>query len=328
MPEMAGSMTVGSVTAPHVVLGCFSRGGSSLVWNLLASHPDLVSPGVETHELFVGRRADRSAWAKWRVHLRHAMRGGGLPRPRLGGRHVLANAGLFEPSNLSRRAIPTRMASEVRDVVLAAPAGVTPSIDPVLAESGPGRGDIASEGGVVLKSINGIVFLTPSLRACLGEVRSVLLVRDGLAMCESRLRRGTFSDVSKFAVVYRLIVEEMRRQLAEVPSTSVVFFEDLLADPVTFTRHLYRLVGLDPDAVHHVRLKEKPLLGGSGEATSEVTRPRHRWVDIDELPSVIAPAIDEIQSSRLGHDDRVTFERTAAEALEWIGALRRSSPRP
>lgn len=306
----------------NVALGCFSRGGSSLVWNLLASHPALASPGRETHELFIGCSGARSTPARWRRHLRDAFHGGGLPRPRFSSGHVLPNAGLFEASNLAQRRIPMRMYGEVRRTIASAPGVVTPKVDPVLAESSPGAGDVANPGAVVVKNINGIITLTPSLRAVLGSCRSVILLRDGIAMCESRMRRGTFSRASKFGLVYRLVVDEMRRQVEADPGTVVVSFEDLLDDPVAFTRGLYRSVGLDPSAVDHVRLKSKPHLQPTGTVAAPRPGSHHFWIALDDLPSVITSSIDETQAGRLAVHDRRAFERTAGDSVEWVRSLR------
>ncbi|MEQ8717460.1 MAG: sulfotransferase [Acidimicrobiales bacterium] len=306
----------------NVVLGCFSRGGSSLVWNLLASHPALASAGMETHELFVGRSGERSTSARWRRHLRDALHGGGLPRPRFSSGHVLPNTGLFEASNLAQRRIPARMYGDVRQTLVSAPRLVAPAVDPVLAESSPGSGDVADPGAVVAKSINGIVTLTPSVRAVLGACRNVLLLRDGVAMCESRMRRGTFARASKFGLVYRLVVSEMRRQVEADAETVVVFFEDLLDDPVTFTRDLYRSVGLDPSVVDNVRLKSKPHLQSSGVVAAPRPGSHHFWIALDDLPTVITSSIDETQSDRLGAGDRRAFERSAGDSVEWVRSMR------
>lgn len=309
-------MTAGNTTPPHVILGCFSRGGSSLVWNLLASHPDLVSPGVETHQLFLGRPGDRSKMGRLGVHLRHAVRGGGLPRPRLASGHALPNSGLFSATNLSRREIPRSMHREVAETILVAPTRVAPRVDSALVD-----GDDGSPRGVVLKSINGIVFLTPSLREILGSTRSVVLLRDPLALCESRLRRGTFSDPSKFGLVFRTLVGEMRRQVHERPDTLVVCFEDLLENPIGFTRRLYGALGLDASRVTEVRLKSKTHVREDDEALRHRAG-THFTVPLEELTSVIAPSVDNVQVARLSPEDRGRFERTAGSGLEWYEELR------
>lgn len=305
----------------HVIVGCFSRGGSSLVWNILASHPRLASPGVETHQIFLGRPATHNRADRAKTNIAHAIRGGGLPRPRVSSGHVLVNAGLFEPTNLSRRDIPGSLHDGVRERILSAPRLIAPAVDPALVDPSP-RGLTA---GVVLKSINGVVFLTPSLRSILGSVTPVLLVRDGYALCESRLRRGTFSDASKFGLVFRTIVEEMRRQVRELPSTVVVCFEDLLAEPVRFAQHLYRSVGLDPTEVTEVRLKAKTHLGEGGDRASSHRPGSHFTVPMVELASVITSSVDDLQTSRLSVGDRHRFESTAGEALEWLEELRSQS---
>ena len=35
-----------------IILNCFSRGGSNLLWNIFLSHPDVCSPNRETLEIF------------------------------------------------------------------------------------------------------------------------------------------------------------------------------------------------------------------------------------------------------------------------------------
>lgn len=37
-----------------IVLNCFGRGGSSIVWNMIASSPDVLWPGLEWHQSVFG----------------------------------------------------------------------------------------------------------------------------------------------------------------------------------------------------------------------------------------------------------------------------------
>lgn len=300
-----------------IFLNAFSRGGSSLVWNVLQSHPDAASPLEETHQLFIGNADDGSNSRKSLVHLQHALRGGGLPRPRIVDGHILPNFGLLDPANYSHRRIPGALRSRLDEsLFLAKQRNLhhpqfrfrTPSLE--YSEH------TLAETRLVAKNINGIVFLGDEFAAMYPDATFVGLVRNGLALCESRMRRRTFRSAHKFGTAFRLLVDELEAQADRLPHYRIFRFEDLLHDPGQFLADLYGHVGLDPNAVTHVRLKNKPHYVPGGEYGTVAGRADHYWVPVDDLPSYLNRDVDEEQRVRLDPADREEFLRAAASAMQ------------
>ena len=301
-----------------VLLGGFARGGTSIIWNLLQSHHDAMGAGRETHELLVGSKEVEGTLTVRRRHLSHALRGA-VPRPRVIGGHVFPNVAVFAASNLARRRIPRRLRPLVVDAIER--GVVDTSNDPIRGVVRPG--EPYARGATVrpvIKNINGIVHLHPSFLELFPGAVNVLLIRDPLALCESRVRRGSFQSIEKFGVVYRLIVEEMVRQVQTIPGTVVVDFDDFLRDPGSTIRALYAAVGLE-GVPSHVRLKNKSFGTPAGERRTFGDGPRWSWIPFEELSSLIAGDVGDVQRSRLTAAQVDEFRRGAEDAIDMARSL-------
>jgi len=297
-------------------LNSFSRGGSSVVWNILQSHPEIVSPLLETHQCFVGTDPD---WMPLR-HLLFDLRFG-LPKLaplRLDGKFVVGQ-GIMNPKNVSHRRMSPRLARHVASTLqvhrLAALGHA------VYGEKRPGErytSDEMARAMLATKNINGIIWLTPELHRHFPGARFVGLVRDGLALWEGRSRRGAFRRVETFAAWYVRMIEEFERQSATIPSYRLMRFEDLLDDAERFIVELFDAVGEDHGAVDNIRLKIKSHYVGD-QYVEVKDGPKVAWVRRGDLYSVLERRVSTAQRDRVPTEERDRFMAIAGPAMERMG---------
>src|SRR5688572_14404209 len=154
-----------------ILLNCFSRGGSNILWNILLSHPDVCSPIQETLEIF---RLD------WR-----GLRNEGLKVALLSRQWTLFNQWNFQlrrpltlqaqtyiDQTLFRWKLKTLDDSEMRYK--------TKNHIYTLTEVENSR--------LVLKNNNGVIFLSDLFAEMYPGVRFFALVRDPIPLYESHKR--------------------------------------------------------------------------------------------------------------------------------------------
>lgn len=301
---------------PPIFVAAFSRGGSSLVWNLLQSHESIVSPMAETHQLFIGNADDGSNRKRFAIHARHMLRGAGWPHPQHRYGALFANFGLFDPGNYAPRVIPPSMRPDVRERISAAVAETLR--DPWHRFKSPDSVYASEElagARLVGKNINGINCLNPSLAEMYPGAVFVGLMRSGLALCESRVRRGTAGSVDRFAAVYATLATLMVDQARTLPNFRLFRFEDLLANPEKFCAALFGHVGI-ADPPEWIRLKNKGHYrrdGAYGPASGSESP--YWWFPRAELTEHLSSAVDDAQVRRLSLANRSAFERVAGEVM-------------
>ena len=300
-----------------IVLNAFSRGGSSLVWNVLQSHPNIVSPGVETHQVFLGERFGGITRRSVAYDLRH---GAVSIAPKVEHGYRYANAGVWNPSNMTRRALPPRMAKAADAALAEATREV--SLRGKYAERRPGERyteETFAGTRAALKNINGIVWLAPELAKLYPDATFLALIRNGLALCEARERRESFDDIGKFGAVYAQTTAEMMRQADELPNYHVLRFEDLLADPEAFTARLFEIVGEDPAEVDDVRFKMKAHYDADGNYIEPENLGGLSWLPRTGLRAYLKPDSEAAQIERLSGGARDAFLAAAAPAMQSLG---------
>ena len=147
------------------------------------------------------------------------------------------------------------------------------------------------------------------------------LVRNGLALCESRLRRKTFNDAGKFGILYEKIVAKFIEYEAKYPNFHLIRFEDLLADPKKFVNDLYDKAGLSYGNEISVRLKAKKHVNASGVHDTSLQEGNKYWVDMNNFFEFVNPNINENQIKRMPQKDQQEFLKFAGNSMEQLSYL-------
>ena len=295
-----------------IFLNCFAHGGSTLLSNFLISHPYVcVSAGGETHKIFKGRGEWYSIWETRRRLLVYD-----LPL------RLMIGQNFFDPKLIAPRQtdIPDTARRYIDRILYNGRfrAGVE-NLNMYQYEGVPYSREELTKCRMVTKGLNGLVFATDLFREMYPDAVFFALVRDGLAMCEGRVRRG--QTAADFGQEFVRVVERMYQLQTEMSNYHVLRFEDMTADPLGFLKKLYHLAGLDVGQLKKVRLLARPITTKEGDrkVTMKGGDRRISWYSFDELTAYIRPEINTNQRTLLSKEDRETFMRLAGPTMEKAG---------
>lgn len=288
--------------APIFVIG-FQRGGTNILTNLIASHPDVCALGRETHQVFYGRHSERVG--KWLDRLRYA--------PIL----VAAQAHVFRPGSLVERNGLPRPAMRYADWLL---HRSKLAMNREHANGGPGAARRGHDGRLLAKNVNGLALATSVFGRMYPDATFLALVRNGLALCESYVRRGWTADA--FGSTYERICDRILQDADTREDYHIVRFDEMIADPAAVIEKVYRYASLDVRAVPKFRLQAKPSMGQDGRRNYTFGGERDRetlWFSPGELGGCFRRDVDENQIARLDDRDRQTFMRRAGRSMARLG---------
>jgi hypothetical protein len=272
-----------------IVLNGFRRGGTSIVWNLLQSHPSICGAGRETGEILfeqVFRRAPALA--------RTVLASEAMVRSPLG----------FLLGTIVDRALHARkLANQGRtDTYHGAPC---------TAE------DLES-AALCLKSVDDDIPLTGFLARVYPEAAFIGLMRNGYALCNGWMRRGMSAWTA--GQTYRRIGEAMIDHQRRLPRYRIIRFEDVLRDPFGMAEILFAFVQVDPVTLDKLRLKSKRVIAEDrSHAVRFGAEGRKYWVDRTQIRDILDPSIDDKQAASLTRRDRLAFAKHAGPILERFG---------
>jgi Sulfotransferase family len=286
---------------PIFIVG-FSRGGSSVILNILRSHPDVCSPRGETDEVFLGKGNEP-------ISTRLSKRLGYTAILLLQREHVF-----------SMRTLETRRPLSARSAQL---------IDQILYRekllaTGDTQNRFRSEGveytedeiraaRLLLKNLDALAFTTPLFASMYPDATFFGLIRNGLAICESHVRRG--ESAAAYGRLYSKVCRQILADAERVSNFHLVRYEVLTNDVLAGTLDIYKRAHLDVTCVKKFRL----VVGTEGHTGGDAEH--LRWYTPQEFSEVIRPSFDAKQIAKLSHRDRDDFLCEAGEIMEKLGYI-------
>lgn len=291
-----------------VFVNGFSRGGTTILTNLLASHPEVCLIG-ETHHVFKGTSITDSRWRVLNKCLYH-------DAPIIFGQ----GQNFFSPRLIKPRKPLTRWAKRRIDSILYREK--IRAVHPVLNRyKTPNREytrrEIA-ESRLLCKNIDGMIYTCDAWVEMYSEATFFGLVRNGLAVCEGHLRRGR--PAAEIGWRYQILVDKMLEDAKRLPRYRMVRFEDLVASPWETLQALCAHAGLDAGRIDKIRMQARRVMDADGN---------HRlcgrnewdvlWLNPNELAAHFQSDVDANQIKRLSPADRDAFLKQADRAMEALG---------
>jgi len=291
-----------------IFINGFSSGGTTILTNFLASHPDVCTVS-EIHHLFKGHSLTDTAFRvlmKCVFHDAPAM--------------VLSGQDFFSPRSISPRKKLSGLAKRFVDRVLYKEKLRSQNVffnrfkhqDVEYS-----RQEIVNSR-LVGKNVDGMIFTSDALTEMYPDATFIGLLRDGLAVCESHLRKNRSAREIGFR--YRVLGQKMQADARRFSHYQLIRFEDLLSDPVMSVRRLYDHAGLEFDKLRDVRMQIRRVLDKDGN---------HRlrggsewdvvWSDLNGLASHFQKDVNRHQIQRLSAADRDAFLEEAGETMELLG---------
>jgi hypothetical protein len=269
-----------------IVISALPRGGSNILWNVIASHPAVCLPRYEVKEI-----------------IEQLGIAGKLIRKGFGERPVIG--GILR-RRFKRRAYDLKVAClHDEDQGQAAPDRRYQQAD-------------IEDTIICLKCLTEDLALSSFLACIYAQCHFIGLVRNGFAFCDGVVRRGGSAEDA--ARLYSSTVNQILSQAETFEHFEVVRFEDVLRDPFAVSEKLFRFLELEPNTLDHLRLKAKGKRGADGDygvGFGEVDR--HYWFDREKIVSALDPEIDKRQSDCLSESDRRAFKRIAETELARLG---------
>ena len=285
-----------------IFISCLSRGGSSVLLNILRSHPDVCSPRGETHEVFIGKGDERFSTILMK-------RLAYLPIMLLQREHVFS-ARRFE----IRRYFSSRASIIIDRVLFQEKMMATDATqNRFRAEDVKYTQQELAKTRLLCKNIDALVFLTPNFSRIYPDATFFGLVRNGLAICEGQVRRG--KNAAAYGRRYALTCEQMLADAKRISDFHLLRYESLTEDTLGSASDIYRRANLDESQLEKFRL----VVGADGRTGGDADR--LRWYRADEFAAEIRPSFDDEQIGKLSQKDRNAFLHEAGSVMKKLGYL-------
>lgn len=290
--------------APIFING-FQRGGTNILMNLVASHPQVCMLGGETHIVFYGR--DWQPAKKWLHRL--------LAAPLLlqTGQHT------FWPYRFYSRRRLVRPLQQYVDAIFFASKVMAPR-NRMIRPQQPRPWRQRQRARLLAKNVNGVVLATPIFAEMYPDATFIALVRNGLALCEGFVRRGW--TAARAGRMYEAVCQQMLHDAAHLPNYHIVRFEEMIGNPVYTTQRILEQAGLDPRQVNDYRLQAKQSMDKNGRRAytfGGVQDRETRWFAPAALQTHFRQDVNENQIAQLSASDREIFLHHAGQSMAALG---------
>ncbi len=282
-----------------VLVSGFSRGGTNVVWNLICSHPAILSTGVELNEI-MGRATSIPMRSKIWVEL-FAISRFSAPKNAVAFLcdRIISTAERYAREGWGRwKSLETLYSdTEVRSLPICTKSVSSWSPGPLFS----------------LLQRNCPLKYNPLLLKGFGGVKTIYVLRDGEALCNGWMRRGCTPENAGYW--YARIVRKMIADYKHRPDdVCFVHFKDVLKDPMEVGQRLRSFVELPLVKLANYHLKAKPVLRENGaRETQRGAAQEMIWIPASELTEFIVPGVDDIQSAMLSSTQREDFVRASGD---------------
>lgn len=291
-----------------IFINAFARGGSNIIMNLLLSHPNVCLSDGETHKVFKG--------TKWNSFLRKTQKllfYDSVIR-------LISQQNYFSPKLLEeRKQLPAFLTSYVDKILYKGRfRACRETHNKFKFKNIPYKKDELARCRLLTKALNGLVFTMPMFYDLYPDATFFGLIRNGLAICEGYIRRG--GNAHRSAEIYASVVNKMLNLAENIPTYHIVYYEDMVADPLTFTKKLYKLANLNLSDLSKIRLQSKPIMDKDGQHQLKIGADRQVfWYKPAELNKHVRPDLNDNQIKLLSKKDKETFLSIAGPTMEKIG---------
>jgi hypothetical protein len=286
-----------------ILVSGFSRGGTNILWNLICSHPGVLSTGLELNEVF-GPSSTKIP-LRWKAAI-ECFAIPGLPVPGFvadyARNRIVKFAEEHARSSWGRWKSPDRLYTE--DEISRLPL-CTKSVNSWARD----RLFAHLKRNIALKYNN-------VLLAAFGEVKTIYLIRDSESQCNGWMRRGCAPyDAGKW---YRRIVSIMLEDYARRPDDILfVMFHEVISNPLSTARRVHEFLGLQRTDLPAFHLKSKKVLKADGKhEVLQGTEGQMMWVPAHQLGNFLDPGVDARQRDMLDSAARSALQKGLGDIVE------------
>jgi hypothetical protein len=291
-----------------IFINGFSRGGTTILTNLLASHPDVCTVG-ETHHLFKGTTITDGVWRVVRKCLFHE-----LPV------FVSQREDFFSPRRVCpRRPLAAWTRRHIDQVFYREKLrSFHPRLNGYKEQDARYSPEELAAGRLVGKNIDGMIYANDAWADMYPDASFFGLVRNGFALCEGHVRRGR--PAREIGWRYRVLVEKMLSDGDRLPRYEIFRFEDLVADPWTLMQRACSVAELDRQRLTQFRMQVRRVMDDQGNHRLQGGQEWDVvWLKPSELAGHFLADVNRNQIKRLSPADRDHFLSQAGDVMERLG---------
>lgn len=271
-----------------IVLNGLARGGTNVTWNIIQSHPNVVSPMCEINEA-IGIRSKQHFQYSLMTWMSQMNVFSDFAHKRVKklfqGRKKLT---LLDSDNQFKTMNERYSEAEVENATLCLKGVCSPEL-----------WDLRYSG---------------LLNGAFDQSHFVYLVRHGHSLCESWVRRGI--SPQKAGYYYARFVEEILVQKEKFKSSTIVRFEDVIQRPFDVAQHIFDRAEEPPVNLKYLRLKSKRTLNDDGKHQVNFGKlGRKYWFDVDNIHNLLQKNIEQIHREQLSKSQIKAFNLEASKAL-------------
>nr|WKN37969.1 hypothetical protein K4G66_04510 [Tunicatimonas sp. TK19036] len=273
-----------------VILNGLARGGTNIIWNILQSHPNVVSPVYEVNQI-IGTRSFLTPLKPLLVS---------NPIPSL--------------APLINRFVHRRFTSyKLKNLAI--------EDNRYKTENTPYSPDEVHNATLCIKGVcsanNWDIDYSDLLYQSFPQVFFIGLVRNGYAICEGWKRRGV--SPKKAGKLYARYVDQLVNDQARYPDYKIIKFEDALQAPFAVAETLFGFIQETPTAIPKLRIKVKKTVNlKQKHRTHYGELNRKYWFSQETIGEIIKPDINHLQVNGLSEQEKAIFKKEAQEALKYF----------
>lgn len=290
-----------------IFINGMSRGGTTILMNLLGSHPEVAMVG-ETHKVFKGCSHNDS-------YLRVAYKCLFRELPVLSS----TRQDFFSPRRDELRPILTpKLRRHIDRCLYAEQLRRHPSLNQMKSPNCQYTRDELTEARALGKNLDGAIYLSDVFADMYPDATFVSLVRHGLAVCEGHVRRG--GSATAIGRRYAQFVTKLLDDAEQRANHILVRFEQMLADARSVMIDCCQTAGLDIWQLQDIRQQRRKTLQANGEHAAAGKEWEVVWTPLADVSSTLDQGIDQRQISRLAAKDWLEFLREAGDVMDRLGS--------
>lgn len=295
---------------PIFIVG-FQRGGTGILLNLLLSHPSVCKPRGETHEVFKGRRKILPV-EPWSAYVSKLWRY--LP-VLISQRQDIFSIDLWE----SRRELSQESMKRVDQILFEEKLkALSPAGNLYKAENLKYSPEEIRNSRLLCKNINGLIFATGMFCQMYPDATFIALVRNGFALCEGHIRRGT--PAIEAARLYERGTQKIILDCAKLDNYYVFRYEDIVNEPRRTLERIYQACNLSIEKIDKIRFITTKVITADGEHEYVHLESKERliWYDLEDFGNFFHPKVNRNQLARLTEEQKRVISEYAYRSLEYF----------
>ncbi|MCA9178368.1 MAG: sulfotransferase [Planctomycetales bacterium] len=294
-----------------IFLNGMSRGGTTILMNLISSHPAVALVG-ETHKTFKGcRQNDSVARVAYKCLFRE------LP-VLTAHRQDYFSPRLEEP----RPRLTPVLRRHVDRCLFAEQLRRHPNLNQYKAPGVKYTSNELRRARLLAKNLDGAIYLSDVFAEMYPDATFVSLIRNGFAVCEGHVRRGT--PANTIGRRYRELATKMLDDAETRNNHVLIRFEDLLADAREVAVRCCLAADLDIWQLGEVRQQRRRVIRDDGQHVANGREWEVVWTPLAQLSSTLEQDIDQRQIARLSDADRDAFLEEAYPVMQRLGYVSRA----